>query len=194
MRRLAFFFFSSHSSQQDMYAQDSIDLLKNSGIDFHKFERDGINVHDFGELLITSGLVLNDDIKWFVSRRFNVACRPSSPPKTLRISFHSGYDFGYLLKLLTCNALPAEETDFFNMMKLYFPAIYDIKYLMKSCRNLRGGLNDLAEDLAVARYGPQHQAGSDSLLTAATFFKLRELFFEDSVDDDKYLGVLYGLQ
>jgi CCR4-NOT transcription complex subunit 7/8 len=47
-----------------MYAQDSIDLLKNSGIDFHKFERDGINVHDFGELLITSGLVLNDDIKW----------------------------------------------------------------------------------------------------------------------------------
>jgi hypothetical protein len=49
---------------QDMYAQDSIDLLKNSGIDFHKFERDGINVHDFGELLITSGLVLNDDIKW----------------------------------------------------------------------------------------------------------------------------------
>jgi CCR4-NOT transcription complex subunit 7/8 len=50
--------------RQDMYAQDSIDLLKNSGIDFHKFERDGINVHDFGELLITSGLVLNDDIKW----------------------------------------------------------------------------------------------------------------------------------
>ena len=72
-------------------------------------------------------------------------------------------------------------------------AIYDIKYLMKSCRSLRGGLNDLAEDLAVARYGPQHQAGSDSLLTAATFFKLRELFFEDSIDDDKYLGVLYGL-
>jgi CCR4-NOT transcription complex subunit 7/8 len=158
---------------EDMYAQDSIDLLKNSGIDFHKFERDGINVHDFGELLITSGLVLNDDIKW--------------------ISFHSGYDFGYLLKLLTCNALPAEEADFFLMMKLYFPAIYDIKYLMKSCRSLRGGLNDLAEDLAVARYGPQHQAGSDSLLTAATFFKLRELFFEDSIDDDKYLGVLYGL-
>jgi CCR4-NOT transcription complex subunit 7/8 len=178
-----------------MYAQDSIDLLKNSGIDFHKFERDGINVHDFGELLITSGLVLNDDIKWYdrlLSRPPALSRLSHTAPH--RISFHSGYDFGYLLKLLTCNALPAEETDFFNMMKLYFPAIYDIKYLMKSCRNLRGGLNDLAEDLAVARYGPQHQAGSDSLLTAATFFKLRELFFEDSVDDDKYLGVLYGLQ
>jgi CCR4-NOT transcription complex subunit 7/8 len=55
---------SPHLRYADMYAQDSIDLLKNSGIDFHKFERDGINVHDFGELLITSGLVLNDDIKW----------------------------------------------------------------------------------------------------------------------------------
>ena len=43
------------------------------------------------------------------------------------ISFHSGYDFGYLLKLLTCTALPASEADFFELMKLYFPNIYDIK-------------------------------------------------------------------
>ena len=97
---------------EDMYAQDSIDLLKNSGIDFQKFERDGIDVADFGELLMTSGLVLNSDIKW--------------------ISFHSGYDFGYLLKLLTCSALPADEPEFFKLMQLYFPCIYDIKYMMKS--------------------------------------------------------------
>ncbi len=41
--------------------------------------------------------------------------------------------------------------------------------------------------------GPQHQAGSDSLLTAATFFKIRSLFFENQIDDSKYAGVLYGL-
>ena len=85
---------------EDMYAQDSIDLLKNSGIDFQKFERDGIDVADFGELLMTSGLVLNDDIKW--------------------ISFHSGYDFGYLLKLLTCTALPADEPEFFKVIFIFF--------------------------------------------------------------------------
>ena len=43
------------------------------------------------------------------------------------------------------------------------------------------------------RIGPSHQAGSDSLLTAATFFKLREVYFNDQVDDNEYSGRLYGL-
>ncbi len=37
------------------------------------------------------------------------------------------------------------------------------------------------------------QAGSDSLLTCSTFFKLRHVYFDDKIDDTKYLGVLYGL-
>lgn len=36
------------------------------------------------------------------------------------------------------------------------------------------------------RIGPQHQAGSDSLLTEAVFFKLRELFFDkDQLQEEK---------
>jgi CCR4-NOT transcription complex subunit 7/8 len=114
-----------------MYAQDSIDLLIRSGIDFAKNEKDGIDVSDFGELLTSSGVVLNEDVKW--------------------ISFHSGYDFGYLLKVLTCKPLASEEPEFFDSIRTYFPCIYDIKYLMKSCKNLKGGLNDLADDLKVRR-------------------------------------------
>ena len=30
--------------------------------------------------------------------------------------------------------------DFFDLMRLYFPIVYDIKYLMKSCKTLKGGL------------------------------------------------------
>ncbi|KAG0276052.1 CCR4-NOT transcription complex subunit 7 [Linnemannia exigua] len=157
----------------DMYAQDSIDLLTKSGINFQKHEDYGIDVHHFGELLISSGFVLLDDVKW--------------------ISFHSGYDFGYLLKILTCSPMPAEEGDFFELLRTYFPCIYDIKYLMKSCKNLKGGLQELANDLQVVRIGAQHQAGSDSLLTCSTFFKMRQIFFEDKIDDGKYLGYLYGL-
>ena len=42
-------------------------------------------------------------------------------------------------------------------LQVYFPNVYDIKYLMKFCGNLHGGLNKLAETLEVARIGPQHQ-------------------------------------
>lgn len=50
--------------REDMFAPDSIDLLKSSGIDFKRNEEEGIDVEYFGELLITSGLVLFDNIKW----------------------------------------------------------------------------------------------------------------------------------
>jgi len=34
------------------------------------------------------------------------------------ITFHSGYDFGYLLKILTCQPLPAQEHEFFEILKV----------------------------------------------------------------------------
>lgn len=43
------------------------------------------------------------------------------------LSFHSGYDFGYLLKLLTDQNLPQEENDFFESLRMYFPTVYDVK-------------------------------------------------------------------
>lgn len=51
--------------------------------------------------------------------------------------FCSGYDFGYLIKILTNSNLPEEELDFFEILRLFFPVIYDVKYLMKSCKNLK---------------------------------------------------------
>ena len=53
-----------------MYAQDSIDLLNKCGIQFKKHEEDGIEVLDFAELLMTSGIVLSDDIKWLSFHRY----------------------------------------------------------------------------------------------------------------------------
>ncbi|XP_065127854.1 CCR4-NOT transcription complex subunit 7 isoform X1 [Paramisgurnus dabryanus] len=158
---------------EDMYAQDSIELLTSSGIQFKKHEEEGIETLCFAELLMTSGVVLCEGVKW--------------------LSFHSGYDFGYLIKILSNSKLPEEEVDFFEVLRLFFPIIYDVKYLMKSCKNLKGGLQEVAEQLDLERIGPQHQAGSDSLLTGMAFFKMREMFFEDHIDDAKYCGHLYGL-
>ncbi|XP_067313813.1 CCR4-NOT transcription complex subunit 7 isoform X2 [Pseudorasbora parva] len=102
---------------EDMYAQDSIELLTSSGIQFKKHEDEGIETLYFAELLMTSGVVLCEGVKW--------------------LSFHSGYDFGYLIKILSNSKLPEEEVDFFEILRLFFPIIYDVKYLMKSCKNLK---------------------------------------------------------
>ena len=110
----------------------------------------------------TSGIVLSEDVKW--------------------LSFHSGYDFGYMLRILRCDTLPAREEDFFELLHMFFPSIFDIKYIIKYCEglpgaeNLKGGLNRVAEALSVERIGPVHQAGSDSLITSSTFFKVEGLF------------------
>lgn len=165
------FNFREFNLREDVYAQDSIDLLKQSGIDFRKNEERGIDSTRFAELLMSSGVVMNESMHW--------------------ITFHSGYDFGYLLKVLTCQNLPVMEADFFNFLRVYFPTLYDIKYLMKFCDNLHGGLNRLAETLEVERFGSCHQAGSDSLLTSCAFRKLKEDFFNGATE--KYAGVLYGL-
>jgi hypothetical protein len=39
----------------------------------------------------------------------------------------SGYDFGYLLKILMDRKLPKDEPGFFELLKVFFPNIYDIK-------------------------------------------------------------------
>ncbi|KAJ9455395.1 putative CCR4-associated factor 1-like protein 7 [Diplonema papillatum] len=161
----------------DIYAQDSIDLLTGSGIDFERFAREGIEVATFAELLTSSGLVLSSDppVRW--------------------LSFHSGYDFGYLIKVLTNNELPLEEEGFFELMETYFPLVFDVKYLLKQTGGALSdmcGLNKLGEDLDVQRIGPAHQAGSDSLLTSHCFFKLAQEFFSDGTLQ-KHCGILYGL-
>jgi len=48
-----------------------------------------------------------------------------------------------------------------------------------------GGLENLASMLKVKRQGTTHQAGSDSLLTGDVFFKMRELYFEELLDEKK---------
>lgn len=170
------FNFKEFNLSDDMFAQDSIDLLKESGIDFQEMCDRGIDTVRFGELLISSGIVLNDEIQF--------------------LTFHSGYDFGYLMKLVTCQALPTSETEFFELLKIYFPCIYDMKYLMKQQGSLHGGLNKLAEQLEVKRIGPQHQAGSDSLLTSSTFFELVNVYFGSGSkcgEVKKHVDILYGL-
>ncbi len=182
------------SLKDDMYNQTSIDSLVQAGIDFNIMDRDGIDPVDFAALLIPSGLVCFDDVHW--------------------ISFHGGYDFGYLTKLLHCKPLPSDEIEFDQIMKLYFPSTYDVKHLMKHAIRLhisgqltpgdpsstevlqkfehKSGLENIAEALKVKRVGTAHQAGSDSLLTGRVFFQMREKIFHGEIPVEQ-VGKVWGL-
>ncbi|KAK4175019.1 ribonuclease H-like domain-containing protein [Triangularia setosa] len=178
----------------DMYNETSIESLQHAGIDFKRMEQDGIDPFKFAALLIPSGLVLEDDVYW--------------------ISFHGGYDFGYLTKLLMPKNLPGDEGDFDEEMKRWFPATYDVKHLMKHAIKLqnsgqlevrdpgvadilakfeqKAGLEHIAETLKIKRVGSAHQAGSDSLLTGRVFFELRKRIFNGHIPED-HLGKIWGL-
>lgn len=182
------------SLKDDMYNEKSIESLQQAGIDFNALERDGIDPHEFAALLIPSGLVCFDEVKW--------------------ISFHGGYDFGYLTKLLICSPLPNDEVDFNNKMKLYFPTTYDVKHLMKYAIKLhnsglltptdpstadilqkfehKSGLENIAETLKVKRIGSAHQAGSDSLLTGKVFFQMRDKIYNSDIPEE-HIGKVWGL-
>jgi hypothetical protein len=66
----------------------------------------------------------------------------------------SGYDFGYFLKLLTALSLPTTEEAFFERLRRWFPISYDMKTMMRVAKGLRGGLQEVADDLGVSPLPP----------------------------------------
>lgn len=183
------------SLETDMYARESTQMLTKAGIDFERHAKHGIDPNDFGALLISSGLVLEPDVHW--------------------ISFHSAYDFGYLMKLMICKPLPEDEAQFHKYLEKFFPSLFDIKFILKhtgvkgTVNNnqpltqeatmmvqrimTKSGLQDIAEELAVARIGQAHQAGSDSLLTGQVYFKMKERVFNGTIEEDRYRSQVWGL-
>lgn len=179
------------SLDEDMFSAPSIELLQNSGIEFQKNSEMGIDLDAFGSLLTTSGLVFSEDVHW--------------------LSFHSGYDFGYLIKLLTSQGLPEEQNGFFEVVSTYFPKLWDIKFILRHAQRMhstnrlapdaariiaqlgtRSGLQDLADELQCSRIGPAHTGGSDAWLTGQVFWAMRSKIFNGELDDS-LSDQIYGL-
>lgn len=53
------------------------------------------------------------------------------------------------MKLLTAVSLPTTEESFFDVLRVWFPTVYDVKFMMRACKQLKGGLQEVADDLGV---------------------------------------------
>lgn len=71
-------------------------------------------------------------------------------PRVKWVVFHGGYDFAYLLKMVHGDGLPETVEQFYALMKVYYPNIYDLKYFIKDIPNLKDvGLTKLAAEIGV---------------------------------------------
>jgi len=155
----------------DKSLKQSINVLREAGINFEKHKTNGIDHHTFSYYLTSSGLVLDSNKTW--------------------ICFQGNQDFGYMYRVLSNRPVPDSEDAFLDETKIYFPNLFDIKYMKHEFDELRGGLQRLGDALHLDRVGQMHQAGSDSWLTGLAFFKLLNTYHKDK-DLEDYRNVIFG--
>ncbi|KAJ6856561.1 CCR4-associated factor 1 [Populus alba x Populus x berolinensis] len=151
---------------------DSIQFLQDNGIDFDKLRRDGIDFDMFAQLLSR-----------VVARHRNLCW----------VTFHGLYDLSHTLKVVINRPLPHFMAYFTSLLGIVFGDVVDIKYMARFCQGLRGGelvLAAIAKILNVERVGGAHQAGSDSLLTARVYTKMRMVY---KIHETPCMGCLYGI-
>ncbi|KAK8768747.1 hypothetical protein V5799_014787 [Amblyomma americanum] len=140
----------------DMYAEEPMARLANSGIEFKRHEDEGIDPYDFAQAITASGLVLSDEVHW--------------------LTYQGRHDFGFLLKVLTNQELPEDESEFNELMHLYFPSYCHVKTITDTFNIYLGTLEEVSAQFQFQQIGPGRLAGNNSLFTGAAFFRIREMF------------------
>uniref|UniRef100_A0A7N0V3B1 poly(A)-specific ribonuclease n=1 Tax=Kalanchoe fedtschenkoi TaxID=63787 RepID=A0A7N0V3B1_KALFE len=155
------------------YNEKSIRFLVRLGLNLRFHREEGIHSHEFAQMLIDTGLVMNHgkEVRW--------------------ITHCGAYDFGYLIKALTKKALPEKLQDFMKLVYFYFGRqVYDTKFMMMFCndpcnknnvRKLSGPLVNVAAKLGMRRIlGIGHPAGTGCFLTYQVFHELMRLYSTES--------------
>jgi len=168
------FRFNLHFSlAHEMFSEDNVQKLKKT-ISFELLEDKGIDRDCLGERLISSGLLLNKNIYW--------------------LSYQSGHNYATMLQLLRANMIPYDENDFFKLVNIYFPNLYDIRYI--AAKKFK---NPLAAQLYFEKTtleSPEKNTPADKScqLISSLFFHLKAILLRfESFDPITFNGFIYGI-
>lgn len=139
---------------EDHHSEAAITLLAAAGIDFPRHATEGIDPTSFGEALAASPMV-------------------DTAEGPLLITFNGQHDLGYLVRLLTQQALPSNLDMFDIVLSFLCPSRFELRDWLR-----HGSLNILAQHYGVCRQGAAHTAGSDALVTLELFLCTRTAFVE----------------
>ena len=109
------------------------------------------------------------------------------------LSYQSGHNYAFMLQLLRANMIPYEENDFFKLVNIYFPNLYDIRYI---------AANKFKNPLAAQLYFEKTTLESPEKNTAdrmcqlisSSFFHLKAILLKfESYDPITFNGFIYGI-
>lgn len=152
------------NSGTDSLPEEMAQALQSEGMNFEFMRKSGIEGTTFGEWLFSSGLVLNDRLRW--------------------VGFNCLADFGFLLRLATNAPLPATEDAFMALLRLYFPHVCDTRLLVQLSPH-KAKLQADTEALQNMRRGQVVQHVEHTLVLFARAHR--------DMDDALAANALYGL-
>lgn len=167
--------FSNFGDPSDTRNENSIDFLKKHGVDLNKIRSEGVDMFKYN----------------FFPKFLSALYSQKHVDHVEFVAFQGAYDFAYVLSILNYGKLPETRGEFASEVVRVFGEVYDLKVMAGYCDGLGEhlGLSKLAQLLNIPRVGRAHHAGSDSLMTALVFIKLRHVF-----EDSKFAkGMLYGI-
>nr|CDS27750.1 ccr4 not transcription complex subunit [Hymenolepis microstoma] len=156
---------------KDTCSYKSLKFLEDKGFDFSKLATDGIDYTEFAEAIIGSGLICNHKVSY--------------------IGFQCDYDIIYLLKLCSgLTRLPMNHDDLGQIMKVYFPCVYDFRYVTLRFHFFMG-LSTIGAKFDVPHVGGSHHAGNDALFTGDVYFRFLEVY--ENYDINEFRNCVYGV-
>ncbi|KAH9370571.1 hypothetical protein HPB48_002498 [Haemaphysalis longicornis] len=94
---------------ENRWAKYPTRLLTKSGTQFREHEEGATEPNEFPGLLTTFAVVLPEDVGW--------------------LTLQDGFDFGYLLEVLTGQNLPIEVSNFQKLLSICNPVISDVEHI-----------------------------------------------------------------